>query len=62
MTTSQAVTTFINIVFAIAIWFTIPIVMPIAAALAWVLIVCNFLFSLGLAFIIPTYYKQNAQN
>ena len=59
MTTSQAVSTFINIGFAIAIWFAIPIVMPVAAALAWVLIVCNFFFSLGLVITIPQYYRKN---
>lgn len=58
MTITQAVTTFINILFTIAIWFAIPIVMPIAASLAWVLIVCNFFFSLGLFIMIPQYYKK----
>ncbi len=61
MTTTQAVTTFINILFTIAIWFAIPVVMPVAAALAWVLIVCNFFFSLGLIIMIPQYYKKAEQ-
>lgn len=59
MTSTQASSTFINILFTIAIWFAIPIVMPVAAALAWVLIVCNLFFSLGLVIMIPAYYKQN---
>lgn len=52
MNTQTAVGTFLNIAFAIAIWFAIPIVMPVAATLAWVLIVLNALFSLGMLMII----------
>lgn len=46
-----------NIAFAIAIWFAIPIVMPVAATLAWVLIILNGLFSLGMLMIIFNAYN-----
>lgn len=49
MTAAQVVATLINIFFAIAIWFAVPIVLPVAATLGWTLIVLNFLFSLGIA-------------
>jgi hypothetical protein len=61
MTPTRAFGTFMNLVFTIAIWFAIPIVMPVAAALAWVLIVLNFFFSLGIAIMIPAYYKQETK-
>jgi hypothetical protein len=61
MTGQVAFTTFINIAFAIAIWFAIPIVMPAAAALGWVLIVLNFLFSLGIAVSISQAYKTTQE-
>lgn len=36
-----------NIAFAIVIWFAIPVVLPVAAALGWTLAILNALFSLG---------------
>ena len=46
MNAEQALSTFINIAFAIVIWFAVPIVLPVAATLGWTLIVLNALFSL----------------
>lgn len=57
MTPQTAVGTFLNIAFAIAIWFAIPIVMPVAATLAWVLIVLNAMFSFGMLMIILNAYS-----
>lgn len=48
MNAEQALSTFINIAFAIVIWFAVPIVLPVAATLGWTLIVLNALFSLGI--------------
>ena len=59
MTTTTAVATFINILFAISVWFAVPIILPVAAALGWVLIVCNFLFSFGIAVIITQAYAKD---
>lgn len=61
MTVQRALATVSNIAFAIAIWFAIPIVMPVAATLAWVLIVLNFFFSLGIAIMIPAYYREGTK-
>lgn len=61
MTATRAFSTFVNIVFTIAIWFAVPIVMPVAATLAWVLIILNFFFSLGIALLIPTYYREQTK-
>jgi hypothetical protein len=57
MTAQKALGTFLNIAFAIAIWFAIPIVMPVAATLAWVLIVLNVMFSFGMLMIIFQVYS-----
>lgn len=58
MTSDRAVTTLINIAFAITIWFAIPIVLPVAATLGWTLLILNGLFSLGIVFgIISAYAK-----
>ena len=58
MTAPKATATFMNIAFAIAIWFSIPILLPVATALAWVLIVLNLLFSLGIAISIAQTYSS----
>jgi hypothetical protein len=57
MTAQKGLGTFLNIAFAIAIWFAIPIVMPVAATLAWVLIVLNVMFSFGMLMIIFQVYS-----
>jgi hypothetical protein len=57
MTTQKAFGTVLNIAFAIAIWFAIPIVMPVAATLAWVLIIMNTMFSFGMIMIILEAYR-----
>lgn len=48
MNAQTAFGTFLNIAFAIAIWFAIPIVLPVAPNLGVTLIVMNSLFSLGI--------------
>lgn len=45
-----------NIAFGIAIWFAVPIVLPVAATLGWVLIVLNVLFTLGIIISIAEAY------
>jgi hypothetical protein len=57
MTAQKALGTVLNIAFAIAIWFAVPIVMPVAATLAWVLIVLNVMFSIGMLIIIFQAYS-----
>lgn len=58
MNAESALSTFINIAFAITIWFAVPIVLPVAATLGWTLIVFNFLFSLGIALGIVSAYAK----
>lgn len=58
MSSDQAITTFINIAFAIVIWFAVPIVLPVAATLGWTLIVLNSLFSLGIVLGILSSYTK----
>lgn len=50
--------TFMNIAFAITIWFGIPIILPVAAALGWILIGLNALFTLGIAISIAESYSS----
>jgi hypothetical protein len=57
MTRPQAVATFINIAFAITIWFAVPIVLPAAAVIGWTLLTFNTLFSLGIAISIKQAYN-----
>jgi hypothetical protein len=58
MNAERALSTFINIAFAIVIWFAVPIVLPVAVTLGWTLIILNFLFSLGIVLgIISAYAK-----
>lgn len=56
MTAKKAIATFMNIAFGIVIWFSVPIILPVAAALAWVLIVLNGLFTLGIIISITEAY------
>ncbi len=61
MTGQEALATFVNIAFAIVIWFAVPIVLPVAATLGWTLIVLNSLFSLGIVLgIMSAYAKPKA--
>lgn len=58
MNAQEVFATFINICFAIVIWFAVPIVLPVATALGWTLIVLNTLFSLGIALGIMSAYAK----
>jgi hypothetical protein len=49
MTAQKAVASVMNIAFAILIWFAIPLILPTAAVLGWLLIFMNALFSVGIA-------------
>lgn len=57
MNAPTALGTFLNLALTIAIWFAIPIVMPVAATLGWVLIILNALFSFGMILIILSTYS-----
>lgn len=61
MTASTAFSTIVNIAFTIAIWFAVPIVLPVAATLGWTLIIINFLFSLGIVLGIFAAYAKSAE-
>ena len=61
MTAQKAIGIFMNIAFAIVIWFAVPIVLPLAAALGWTLIVLNALFSLGIVISIVEAYATTPQ-
>lgn len=50
-----------NIAFAIAIWFAVPLVLPVALALGWVLIVLNGLFSVGIGIAIAESYANTQE-
>jgi hypothetical protein len=61
MNASTAAQTIINLAFAIAIWFAVPIVLPVAATLGWTLIIINSLFSLGIVLGIFSAYAKLAE-
>ena len=56
MTAQAAVSIIMNLAFTIVIWFAIPVVLPLAAAIGWSLIVLNALFTLGIVVSIVELY------